>query len=226
MNDKPSRLNAVITAIALILIGFTGGYLARVPIEGWAVRLKASVADTSRQRHLTAQFLGKPAVGIAASKLDGTPFRLSDKKGKVVLMFFWASWCQYSRNALPGIQAIYDRYADRDDFEIVGVSLDRDRDALNDFVRSQNIRWVNLYEDGKAWNSDYAKFHEVKAIPSRWIVGKDQMISGAGLSQAAAEDLLSLLLENKRRTGAAAANAAVPGGVDVEAGGCTAPEAP
>ena len=62
-----------------------------------------------------------------------------------------------------------------------------------------------------------------EGIPSRWIVGRDQLISGADLSQAATEDLLSILLENRHRTGAAESAVLPRGGI--EAGGCMALQA-
>ena len=195
-----------------------------MPIERGATRLKASIASRAHQKYLDAKFIGKPAAAIESVRLDGKPFSLDEKKGKVLLLFFWASWCPYSRAALPGIQALYERYAERDDFEIIGLSLDRSRDTLSDFVASRGLRWVNVFEDGKAWDSRAVKAYEVRAIPSRWIVDRNQSITGADLSHAATEDLLSLLLENRHRN---AADARVAGSAAiVEGGGCLATEAP
>ncbi len=223
MNPGQSRLSLVFIVAALLLAGFVAGYWARVPIERGAVRLKASIAGRAHQKYLDAKFLGKPAADIDSPRLDGSPFSLTEKKGKVLLLFFWASWCPYSRSALSGIQAIYERYADRDDFEIIGLSLDRSRDSLSDFITSRGIRWVNLYEDGKAWNSGAAKSYEVRAIPSRWVVDRSQSIAGAELSHAATEDLLSLLLENRHRTSVDSRDADVS--ATAEGGGCAASEA-
>ena len=222
MSEKRTRLNLVLIVTALLLVGFAGGYYARVPLERGTAQLKSSLASRSHQKYLNAKFVGKPAVGIDSVTLDGAPFSLSDTNGRVVLLFFWASWCPYSRNAFPAIQAIQDRYAGRDDFQIIGVSLDRNTDALNDFVGARDIRWVNLYENGKAWSSTSVKSYEVRAIPSRWVIDRNQLVSGAELSQAAAEDLLSVLLENKHRE--------KPAGVQglsgiVEGGGCSASDA-
>jgi len=224
MSGRRSTASLVVTITTLLLVGFIAGFFARPPIQKWTERLKGALVQASRQRYLAAAFVGRSAADLPAATLDGTAFRLSEKKGKVVLLFFWASWCPYSRGAIPAIQAIQERYADRDDFEIIGVSLDRDKGEIDRFVADHGIRWINLFEDGKAWNTAYAKSYEVRAIPSRWIIGKDLTISGADLSQAAAEDQLSLLLENRHRPpsapgGSAAAAAAA-------AGGCTAVDAP
>ncbi len=221
MSSRRSAASLIVTVATLVLVGFVAGFFARPPMQSLAQQLKGTLVQASRQKYLAANFLGRPAADLPAATLDGSAFRLSGKKGKVILLFFWASWCPYSRSALPAIQAIQERYAGRDDFEVIGVSLDRDRAALVDFVSQRGIRWINLYEDGKVWNSAYAKSYEVRAIPSRWIIGKDSTISGADLSPAAAEDQLSLLLENRHRA-ASADSAAVP----VSAGGCTALDAP
>jgi thiol-disulfide isomerase/thioredoxin len=220
MAGRRSLLNLIFSIIALIAVGFVAGYYARVPLERTASRLKASITSARLQKYLAAKYLGKPAADIGSLRLDGSPFRLSEEKGKVVLLFFWASWCPYSRNALPRIQDIYRRYADRDDFEIVGVSLDRDRTVLNDFAVAHDIRWVNLYENGSAWNSAYAHAYEVKTIPSRWVIDRDLIISGADLGPAETEDLLSVLLENRHR--AVDAGSSPSGGAVVDGGGCTA----
>jgi thiol-disulfide isomerase/thioredoxin len=138
---------------------------------------------------------------VASVKMDGTPYRLSDSRGKVVLLFFWASWCPYSRAALPGVQAIQNRYANRADFQIVGVSLDSSGEMLRAAVQSHDIRWVNVFENGMSWNGPFAKAYEIRAIPSLWVIGKDSKVTGADVSLPAAEDILSVLLENRHREG-------------------------
>jgi thiol-disulfide isomerase/thioredoxin len=199
------------------------GFLARPPIQARIEGLKGALAQASRQRHLAATFLGKPAADLPGITLEGSAFRLSERRGKVVLLFFWASWCSYSREAIPAIQAVQKRYADRKDFEIIGVSLDRDRGTLERFVAERGINWTNLYDDGKGWNSAYAQSFQVRAIPSRWIIDRDLAISGAELGQAAVEDSLSVLLEGRHREPDPALSI---GPATAAGGGCTALDVP
>jgi thiol-disulfide isomerase/thioredoxin len=99
--------------------------------------------------------VGKPAPEIIATTLDGKPFRLSEHRGKVVVIDFWATWCGPCVNAMPFMRSLYARYKDQQ-FVLVGVSLDRKREALTRYVESNEIPW--------------AQIHDQNAIPSRWEV--------------------------------------------------------
>lgn len=198
MNDRRGLLKTVLTIIFLLAVGFSAGFYAYVPIQKWTAAGKGARERAALRKMLDKKFLGRPAPDLSSSTAEGRPFRLQDQAGKVVLLFFWASTCPYSRNAIPDIKAIHDRYGNRKDFEIVGVSVDKDRESLLSFSVRNDLPWTNLFEEGKGWDNTFARAFQIRAIPSHWIIDRDLSIRGVSLEHAQVAGLLSILLEGKR----------------------------
>jgi len=103
--------------------------------------------------------------------VDGTSVDLSKMRGKVVLVDFWATWCPPCRGEVPNVVAAYQKYHDKG-FEIVGVSLDQDKDALMSFTKDHGMVWPQ-YFDGLGWDNAVSKSFGIQSIPAMWLVGKD-----------------------------------------------------
>ena len=128
--------------------------------------------------------VGQPAPDIALPNPDGKIFKLSDLKGKVVLLDFWASWCGPCRRANPSVVAAYNKYHGKG-FEIYSVSLDRDRDRWTDAIKADHLDWQYHVSDLKYWNSQAAKLYNVSAIPQQYLIdrdGKIKAVANAGFS--------------------------------------------
>jgi len=115
--------------------------------------------------------------------VDGTAVDLSKMRGKVVLVDFWATWCPPCRGEVPNVVAAYKKYHDQG-FEVVGVSLDENKDALLAFTKENGMVWPQ-YFDGKGWSNEISKGFGINSIPAMWLVGKD----GKVLTTNAREDL-------------------------------------
>jgi thiol-disulfide isomerase/thioredoxin len=111
---------------------------------------------------------------ISGTLLSGKPFDQKSLAGKVVLVDFWATWCGPCIAEIPNVLEQYEKYHDKG-FEVVGVSLDEDRDALEKFVAEQKIPWPILYEKplGEGWRHPLSTFYGISGIPTVILIGRD-----------------------------------------------------
>lgn len=123
---------------------------------------------------------GSIAPELEFSDPDGKVRKLSDLRGKVVLIDFWASWCGPCRRENPHVVKMYAKYHDRG-FEIFSVSLDNNKDRWKDAISKDGLVWPNHVSDLKGWGSAAAKLYGVSSIPSTFLVDKDGRIIAKGL---------------------------------------------
>ncbi len=141
-----------------------------------------------------SQLIGQP-MQLTGKTLDGQPFDLKSLSGKVVLVDFWSTTCGPCIMEIPGIKQEYERYKAKG-FEVVGVSLDRDRDALVKFVGGKHthqggVPWIILYDEDRADQHPAAIEYGVIAIPTMILLGRDGNI----VSTTARGDELPRLLK-------------------------------
>ncbi len=118
---------------------------------------------------------------------------LSSLKGKVVLIDFWASWCGPCRKELPNVKRAYEKYKNKG-FEILGVSLDKDRAAWLDAISSEGLTWPQV-SDLKFWQSEACQIYAVQSIPYTVLIDKEGKIIATDLRGAALEQKLAEVLK-------------------------------
>ncbi len=121
---------------------------------------------------------GQVQPNITDSRLDfslpglkGDSIRLSSMKGKVFLLDFWASWCVPCRFSNKQLVKLYARYKDKG-FEILGVSLDDNKNAWKKAVSKDKISWLQINDNG-GWDALTAIKWNINAIPASFLIDKD-----------------------------------------------------
>ncbi|MBL7827083.1 MAG: TlpA family protein disulfide reductase [Saprospiraceae bacterium] len=127
---------------------------------------------------------GTYVTGIEAPELAGmTPdssnFSLTQLRGKVVMIDFWASWCGPCRKENPNVVANYHKYKDKG-FDILGVSLDRDMGAWRKAIAADGLPWHHI-SDLKGWQSAHAALYSVTSIPQTLLLDRDGKIIARNL---------------------------------------------
>ena len=132
-------------------------------------KMGESFAGTLRRLSLP----GHP-MEIRGTLLNGKPFDQKSLAGKVVLVDFWATWCGPCVAEIPNVLEQYEKYH-KDGFEVVGISLDQEREALEKFVDEQKLPWPILFEEpkGDGWQHPLATFYGISGIPTVVLIGRD-----------------------------------------------------
>jgi thiol-disulfide isomerase/thioredoxin len=169
--------------------------------KDYAQLLQQAEQQIAMQKASQTIQVGMPAPDIELTDPDGKVRRLSDLKGKVVLLDFWASWCGPCRRANPHVVEIYNKYKSQG-FEVYSVSLDginpRLLPRLNEEQKSEQIdkakqkwlaaiekdklSWPNHVSDLQHWNSPVAKLYGVRGIPRTFLVDREGIIANAGIN--------------------------------------------
>jgi thiol-disulfide isomerase/thioredoxin len=134
------------------------------------------------QRLLQKIELKKKPIDLKFTAVDGREVDTGKLRGKVVLVDFWATWCPPCRGEMPNVVAAYQKYHDKG-FEIVGISLDRDKERLLAFTKEKGMAWPQ-YFDGKQWENEISRRFEIQSIPTAWLLDKTGKVRGVDVRGA------------------------------------------
>jgi len=123
--------------------------------------------------------IGQTFTDIALPDTSGEIQKLSDLKGKLILVDFWASWCGPCRRENPNVVALYNEYKDKN-FEIFGVSFDESKEKWEKAIADDNLTWYHV-SDLKGWNSTAGKLYGVRAIPHTVLISEEGEIIAKNL---------------------------------------------
>jgi peroxiredoxin len=136
--------------------------------------------------------VGSEALDFTQTDTAGRPFSLSSFKGKYVLIDFWASWCKPCRMENPNVVAAYERFKAKN-FTVLGVSLDRSRDAWIQAIHDDKLYWSQV-SDLKFWNNSIAVQYRIQSIPQNFLIDPNGKIIGKNLRGVELDSKLCALL--------------------------------
>ena len=113
--------------------------------------------------------VGAQAPEIAAEDLDGVAFKLSDYRGKVVLLDFWGDWCPHCRSMYTHQRALVDQYADAP-FALVGVNSDPDLAQLAPVLEQREISWRSFWDGPAGRPGPIGEAWDVRAWPTLFLI--------------------------------------------------------
>lgn len=133
--------------------------------------------------------IGKTAPEFTMNNPEGEPVSLSQFRGKVLLVDFWAAWCGPCRAENPNVVAAYNKYHDKG-FDVLGVSLDREKEAWLKAIADDHLTWTHV-SDLQFWQNAAAKLYGISAIPSNVLLDRDGVIIGRNLRGKELQDKLA-----------------------------------
>jgi cytochrome c biogenesis protein CcmG, thiol:disulfide interchange protein DsbE len=140
-----------------ILIGFGWLELSRTSAEG-------------RGGAISAPIVGSKAPDFTLNTLDGEPVSLSDLEGKVVLINFWATWCEPCKIEMPFFQSRYEQHAPQ--FEVLAVNYAEPEDTVRRFVEAEGLTFTILLDR----SAEVVRKYQVRGYPTTLVVGPDGII--------------------------------------------------
>ncbi len=176
---EPSELEELVVA-----------FEQNIPGHPYVKGMKEMLEPMKKQKEAkNAIQVGKAAPLFTLTDMDGNEVSVDDFKGKYVLLDFWASWCRPCREESPNMVKAYKQFGG-EDFEIVGVSLDKTSEPWLKAVKDDGMTWTQLHDP----KGDVANIYGVESIPFTLLLDKEGVIIDRNLRGEALQNKLEEIL--------------------------------
>jgi thiol-disulfide isomerase/thioredoxin len=156
------------------------------PNSDYVKQFKMTLVDLRAKQQAAAKTgIGAQATEIVVQTPDGETIKLSDFRGKITMIDFWAAWCKPCRAENPNVVRVYNKYHNKG-FEVFGVSLDRDKESWVTAIQQDGLPWKHGSEL-KFWQSSFVPAYNLEGIPMTYLLDENGIIIAKGLRGAELE---------------------------------------
>jgi thiol-disulfide isomerase/thioredoxin len=174
-----------------------GGGTATVTVPEGPENQPVDIGDVKARLYLIAFFkVGRLAPDFNALRLDGGPFKMSETRGKLVLLDFWATWSQPCRAEMPALKDIQETFGGDPRFLLVGVSCHEDAEAPAKYTKENALIWTQVY-GGKILEG-VAETYLSWGIPATFLIAPDGRVLAMNLRGPALKEAVRNALNDQK----------------------------
>ncbi|MFO1458006.1 MAG: TlpA disulfide reductase family protein [Verrucomicrobiota bacterium] len=191
MKEFPDRME-VYGALMEVVNGTSPEHAAELAREIRDSKAPENVRQAAAALLKKFDLVGKP-LDLKFTAIDGREVSIASLKGSVVLVDFWATWCGPCVGEIPNVKAAYEKLHPKG-FEILGISFDQEKDALETFVKKKGMTWPQ-YFDGEGWQNKFGQEFGINSIPAMWLVDQKGILRDMNARDGLAGKVEKLLAE-------------------------------
>lgn len=155
--------------------------------------VRSVVLESIKESRMPVIETGSMAPVFVQQDQAGKPLKLSDLRGKYVLIDFWASWCGPCRKVNPELVKLYQKFKSPA-FEILGVSLDENDAKWKEAIEKDQLGWLHV-SDLKGWKNEVAEQYGIRAVPQNFLLDPSGKVVAKNLKVDELEAELNKLLK-------------------------------
>lgn len=169
---KPPRQVVILSFLLLVVF---------LVVLGWGMR----------NRYQGAARVGQPAPQFVLTTFDGQQINTANLQGKVILVHFWASWCDVCQDEQPILEQVWRKYHRDEGVIFVGVAYADTESKAREYVQKFQV----TYPNGLDTQSKISDLYHIRGVPQTFVVNRDGRLVFAKLGPFASQDEIAPLVE-------------------------------